>query len=233
MGMELTLVGLPLGNIEDISLRAIETLKNASLIICEDTRVFQRLWQKLMNKGYLKDKFTGELKVINDFNEAERVDGLLIEIKKAEKAILVSDAGLPTISDPGYRLVKKIIEEGGEIRVVPGPTAVMSSVAVSGFSSDKIVFLGFLPKKAGKKKTDIEILKKMGKGVTVVIYESPYRINKTVKWLGEELGEETEAALIRELTKKYEEVIRGSLKTLKEETEKRKLKGEMVLVIRL
>lgn len=230
--MELTLVGLPLGNIEDISLRAIRALKEASLIICEDTRVFQRLWQKLVNEGHLEGKFAGELRVVNEFNEKEKVEGLAEEIKEKGKAVLVSDAGLPTISDPGYKLVKKIIEEGGEIRIVPGPTAVMNSVAVSGFSSDKVIFLGFLPKKTSKRKADIEVLKKLGKGVTVVIYESPHRINKTVEWLGEELGEEIEVVLIRELTKKHEEVIRGNLKTLREETEKRKLKGEMVLVIR-
>jgi len=232
--MKLILVGLPLGNIEDISLRAIKTLKEASLIICEDTRVFQRLWQKLINEGHLEGKFLGDLRVLNDFNEAEKVEELLIEVEKVEKAILVSDAGLPTISDPGYRLVKRIIEEKGEIKIVPGPTAVMNSVAVSGFSSDKVVFLGFLPKKLGKRKNDLEILKNVrGKGITVVIYESPHRINKTVKWLSEELGGEIEVALIRELTKKHEEIIRGSLKSLKEETEKRKLKGEIVLVIRL
>ena len=234
MSMELTLVGLPLGNIEDISLRAIKALKNASLIICEDTRVFQKLWQKLMNDGYIENKFLGEMRVINEFNEKEKVEGLFEEIKEKGRAVLVSDAGLPTISDPGYRLVNKVIESGGEIKIVPGPTAVMSSVAISGFSSDKVVFLGFLPKKEGKKKTDLEILKKLKeKGVTVVMYESPHRIDKTVKWLRDELGERTRAVLVRELTKKHEEVMRGSLKELEQRLGKKKIKGEVVLLIRL
>ena len=232
--MELTLVGLPLGNIEDISLRAIKTLKSADLVICEDTRVFHKLWQKLMNEGYIEDKFLGEIRVINEFNEKERVEGLFEEIKEKSKAVLVSDAGLPTISDPGYRLVKKVVESGGEIKIVPGPTAVMSSVAVSGFSSDKVVFLGFLPKKEGKKKADLEILKDLkGKGVTVVMYESPHRVEKTIKWLSNELGEKTRVVLVRELTKKHEEVMRGSLKELEQRLEKKKMKGEIVLLIRL
>jgi len=232
--MELTLVGLPLGNIEDISFRAVQTLKEAKLIICEDTRVFHKLWQKLINKGYLENKFEGELRVINDFNEAEKVDDLIVQIEKVDRALLISDAGLPTISDPGYRLVKGVIEKGGKIKIVPGPTAVMNAVALSGFSSDKVVFLGFLPKKTGKKEADLDMfLGLKGKGVTVVMYESPYRVSKTIKWLSEKLGEETKACVVREISKKFEEVIRGSLKELEQKLEEKKIKGEIVLLVRL
>ncbi len=145
--MKLVIVGLPLGNIEDISLRAIRTLSEAKIVICEDTRVFYRLWQKLVNDGYLKDKFSGRLMVINDFNEAEKVEWLTDQITLAEEAVLVSDAGMPLISDPGYRLVKEIMRREGTVEVVPGPTAAMSALAASGLSADKVLFLGFLPKK--------------------------------------------------------------------------------------
>lgn len=232
--MELTLVGLPLGNIEDISFRAVSTLKDASLVICEDTRVFYKLWQKLINKGYVEGKFEGELRVLNDFNEKEKVDGLVAEIKEKGKAVLVSDAGMPTVSDPGYRLVKMIIESGGEIKLVPGPTAVMSAVVLSGFSSDKVVFLGFLAKKKSKKEADFEMLEGLkNEGVTVVMYESPHRIEKTVKWLEERLGKTTRACIVREISKKYEEVSRGNLEELGQKLEKKKMKGEIVLLVRL
>ena len=228
------MVGLPLGNIEDISFRAVKTLKEAELIICEDTRVFYKLWQKLINKGYLENKFEGELRVINDFNEAEKVDDLIVEIKKVDRALLVSDAGLPTISDPGYRLVKMIIEGGGKIGIVPGPTAVMSAVVLSGFSSDKVVFLGFLAKKNSKKEAGMKMLEGLkDEGVTVVMYESPHRIEKTVKWLEDRLGKTTRACIVREISKKYEEVTRGNLEELRQKLEKKKIKGEIVLLVRL
>src|SRR5688572_6686033 len=103
--MKLTLVGLPLGNIEDITLRAIKTLDQADLIICEDTRVFHKLWQKLLNTKNLSHPFTGQLRVINEFNERDRIKNLVEEIKKASNAILVSDAGMPSFSDPGFHLL--------------------------------------------------------------------------------------------------------------------------------
>lgn len=232
--MRLTLVGLPLGNIEDISLRAMKTLSEAKLVICEDTRVFHKLYQKLRNLGNIEADFSGQLRVINEFNEKERVENLLQEIGEKGKAVLISDAGMPTVSDPGYRLVNALMEAGGEIDVVPGPTAAMSSVVLSGFSSDRVFFVGFLPKKTGKKKSLVEVMKKLkGDGVTVVIYEAPYRITKTIDFLIKELGKDVKACLVRELTKQHEEAIRGSLETIGEETKKRKLKGEMVLVVRL
>lgn len=232
--MKLTLVGLPLGKAEDISVRAMKTLVEADLIVCEDTRVLFKLWQKLTNLGWVDGELAADLMALNEFNEKEKVSSLLMELKRKNKPVLVSDAGLPTISDPGYRLVKAVIDGGGEIEIVPGPTAVMTSVAVSGFSSDRVLFLGFLAKKTSKKKKEVERLKKLkGEGLTVVIYESPHRIEKTITFLVDELGKEVEACLVRELTKEHEEKIRGSLRELKTVLEKRKLKGEMTLVLRL
>ena len=232
--MKLTLVGLPLGKAEDMSIRAMKALVGADLIVCEDTRVLLKLWQKLVNLGFVEGKLIADLRVINEFNEKEKVNELLEEISKKDEAILVSDAGLPTVSDPGYRLVKAVINEGGEIEIVPGPTAVMTSVAVSGFSSDRVLFLGFLAKKTGKKKKEMERLKKLkGEGLTVVIYESPHRIEKTLTFLSDELGGTVDACLVRELTKEHEEEIRGSLTKLIEISKERKLRGEITLVMRL
>ncbi len=228
--MKLTIVGLPLGNIEDISLRQIKTLATAQTIICEDTRVFYKLWQKLINLGHLQVPFSGRLMVINDFNEADKVAWLADQITLAGEAILVSDAGMPLISDPGYRLVREILAREGTIEVVPGPTAAMTALAVSGLSADKVLFLGFLPKKPGKRKQNWEFVKQ-GDGVTVIIYESPARVEKTLKEIEAIFGPQTETVIARELTKEYEQVIRGKvgeiLLTLK------KLKGEVVILFRV
>ena len=227
--MKLTLVGLPLGNIEDISLRAIRTLNEAKTVICEDTRVFHKLWQKLMNDGYLSVLFSGRLIVINDFNEAEKVSWLADQITLAEEAILVSDAGMPLISDPGYRLVNEILARGGDIEVVPGPTAAMTALAISGLSADKVMFLGFLPKKAGKRNENWKAVKEM-MGITVIIYESPYRVKQTLEEIQTEFGSETLVVIARELTKEYEQIIRGKVSEVL--TNLKSIKGEVVILFR-
>ena len=227
--MKLTLVGLPLGNIEDISLRAIRTLNEAKAVICEDTRVFHKLWQKLMNVGHLPAIFSGRLMVVNDFNEAEKVSWLADQITLAEEAVLVSDAGMPLISDPGYRLVNEILARGGDIEVVPGPTAAMTALAISGLSADKVMFLGFLPKKAGKRNENWKAVKEM-MGITVIIYESPYRVKQTLEEIQTEFGSETLVVIARELTKEYEQIIRGKVSDVL--TGLKPIKGEVVILFR-
>src|SRR3989344_3598659 len=229
MLMKLSLVGLPLGNIEDISLRAIRTLNEAKTVICEDTRVFHKLWQKLMNDGYLSVLFSGRLIVINDFNEAEKVSWLADQITLAEEAVLVSDAGMPLISDPGYRLVNEILSRGGSIEVVPGPTAAMTALAISGLSADNVMFLGFLPKKAGKRNENWKAVKEM-MGITVIIYESPYRVKQTLEEIQTEFGSETLVVIARELTKEYEQIIRGKVSDVL--TGLKPIKGEVVILFR-
>ena len=227
--MKLTLVGLPLGNIEDISLRVIRTLTEAKIVICEDTRVFHKLWQKLQNLGHLSASFSGRLMVINDFNEADKVSWLLEQIGPEGEAILVSDAGMPLVSDPGYRLVKELLSRGGTIEVVPGPTAAMTALAISGLSADKVLFLGFLPKKLSKRKANWELVK-AADGVTVIIYESPFRVTKTLEEIKTEFGEQTQTVIARELTKEYEQVLRGSVGGLLANVNK--IKGEVVILFR-
>ena len=227
--MKLTLVGLPLGNIEDISLRVIRTLTEAKIVICEDTRVFHKLWQKLQNLGHLSASFSGRLMVINDFNEADKVSWLLEQIGPEGEAILVSDAGMPLVSDPGYRLVKELLSRGGTIEVVPGPTAAMTALAISGLSADKVLFLGFLPKKLSKRKANWELVK-AADGVTVIIYESPFRVTKTLEEIRNEFGDLSPTVIARELTKEYEEVLRGSVAELL--ASGAKINGEVVILFR-
>lgn len=228
--MKLIIVGLPLGNIEDISLRAVRTLSEAKTIICEDTRVFYKLWQKLVNLGHLQTSFSGRLMVINDFNEAEKMAWQADQITLAEEAVLVSDAGMPLISDPGYRLVKEILGREGTIEVVPGPTAAMTALAVSGLSADRVLFLGFLPKKLSKRKEGWNLVK-AAEGLTVIIYESPFRVTKTLEEIKSEFGGQTQAVIARELTKEYEQILRGSVAELLDN--KTKIKGEVVILFRV
>lgn len=227
--MKLTIVGLPLGNIEDISLRMISTLANAKTVICEDTRVFHKLWQKLMNMGHLQVPFSGRIMVINDYNEATKVGWLADQITLAGEAIFVSDAGMPLISDPGYRLVKEILAREGTIEVIPGPTAAMTALAVSGLSADKVLFLGFLPKKTSKRNENWRLVKEAD-FVTVIIYEAPARVLKTLLEIQEQFGSDVEVVIARELTKEYEQIIRGKISEVLANL--KPLKGEVVILFR-
>lgn len=231
--MKLRLVGLPLGNIEDISLRAIKYLQNARLVICEDTRVFRKLWLKLGSLGYLDGEFTGKLEVINDYNEKSKVPNLIGEIQGHEEAVLVSDAGMPGISDPGYRLIKEVIRMGGEVTSVPGPSAVITAACLSGLSTDRLLFLGFLPKKNSKRDRYWNAaLGFANLGLTICIYEPARSVYKTMEEISLKFGE-VEIVIARELTKKYEEIIRGKVSEVMEKVKKKAIKGELVLLWRL
>ncbi|OGD72214.1 16S rRNA (cytidine(1402)-2'-O)-methyltransferase [Candidatus Collierbacteria bacterium RIFCSPLOWO2_01_FULL_50_23] len=227
--MKLTLVGLPLGNIEDISLRAIRTLREAKTVICEDTRMFYKLWQKLVNDGHLQTSFSGRLMVVNDFNEAEKVAWLIDQITLAGEAILVSDAGMPLISDPGYRIVKEILAREGTVEVIPGPTAAMTALSVSGLSADKVLFLGFLSKKTGKRNENWKLVKEAD-GITVILYEAPVRVQKTLEEIQAGFGPETPVVIARELTKEYEQIIRGKISDVLANL--KPIKGEVVILFR-
>ena len=167
--------------------------------------------------------------VINDFNEAEKVNWILEQIGPEGEAILVSDAGLPLISDPGYRLVKELLSRGGTIEAVPGPTAALTALAISGLSADKVLFFGFLPKKLSKRKANWDLVK-TADGVTVIIYESPFRVTKTLEEIKSEFGDQTPTVIARELTKEYEQVLRGTVAELLTSVDK--IKGEVVILFR-
>lgn len=230
--MKLTIVGLPIGNIDDISIRALRVLQEAKYLICEDSRMFNNLWSKLIQLGHVQ-KFTGTIRFVNDFNEARVLPRILAEICSLESVVLVSDAGMPLISDPGYKLVNRVIEMKCDIDVVPGPTAESAALAVSGLPTDRYIFIGFLPKKIGKRGTVLTSLKEMGSisKMTAVFYENPLRLQKILPEMVTVFGENTPACLAVDLTKVSQKIIRGSLAELISYTKDNRVKGEVVLLI--
>ncbi len=218
---KLFVVATPIGNLEDITLRALRVLKSVDVVACEDTR----RTLKLLNYYNIPAK---RLVSYHEHNERERVDYLMRELKGGKDVALVSDAGTPCISDPGYRLVRAAREEGIEVVPVPGASAFLAALSASGFPTDRFFFGGFLPRKEGALK---ETLKEfLEKPFTCVFYESPHRIERTLK-LVSELFPDAEIGIYREITKLNEEFLKGKAEELlKELKEKGKLKGEFVLI---
>lgn len=232
--MKLTIVGLPIGNVEDISERVLRALQETKFIVCEDTRMFSNLWSKLTTLGKV-EKLTARLKFVNDFNEHRVLPSLLVEMNQLEEAVLVSDAGMPLISDPGYKLVREGLDLGWEVTVVPGPTAESAALAVSGLPTDKYMFLGFLPKKPGKREDLLKTVMEMQKKTkfTLVFYESTVRLVKIFPEMLEVFGAESRVCLALDLTKVSEKIFRGSMAEILEIVKTRKLKGEATIVMSL
>ncbi len=219
MENNLFIVSTPIGNLQDITLRAIETLKKADFIACEDTRVTSILLNHLSIKK--------ELISVNAANESAKIPYLTQRILKGEKCALVSDAGTPGISDPGVRLISASIKAGIKIIPIPGATAAIAALSMSGLPSNSFVFEGFLPQKKGRQKKLKELSEESR---TIIIYESTYRIEKLINELTEYMPERF-IVVCRELTKKFEEVWRGTPLVLKEEIKHQTIKGEFVVVI--
>lgn len=217
----LILCGTPIGNLEDVTLRLLRVLGEVDVVACEDTRRIRKL---LTHHGIS----VRELVTYNEQNERRHGEGLLRRMKLGHTVALVSDAGMPGLSDPGYRLVRACADAGIEVTVVPGPTAAVSALAVSGLPPARFVFEGFLPRKAGERRRRLEELKTETR--TIVVYESPHRIEATVADMAEILGERP-AVLARELTKMYEETRRADLPDLLESVRVDPPRGEIVLVI--
>lgn len=216
----LILAGTPIGNIGDASARLLITLQQAKVIAAEDTRTLLKL------ANHLGIKLNAELISLNEHNELQKLDRL-VQIALNDNLVLVSDAGMPTISDPGFALVRACSAQGVEIQVVPGPSSVIAALAVSGLSTDRFCFEGFVPRRSGERKKFFQRL--VAEERTMVFFESPHRIEDSLSDASEVFGSGRNASLSRELTKKFEETLRG---TLVELTEKAKdLKGEMVLVV--
>ena len=218
---KLVLCGTPIGNLEDTSPRVLRALETADVVACEDTR----RTRKLLTHFGIRAK---ELVVYRDDNERRRAAELMERLVKGATVVLVSDAGMPGLSDPGYRLVRACVEQGVEVGVVPGPTASVSALAVSGLPPGRFVFEGFLPRKTGDRRRRVAEL--AAEERTIVVFESPHRIEDSLADLLEGLGDRP-AALVRELTKLHEEVRRGSLSELLEGVKGEPPKGEMVVVI--
>ena len=222
-GGQLILAATPLGNILDASPRLKETLEQADLIAAEDTRRAKRLFADL--------NLDIKAPVISLFeeNEIEKIPDIIEKLKNGSKVVVISDAGTPAISDPGYRLVTKVIEENISITVIPGPSAVLSALILSGLPTDRFSFEGFIARK-GKERT--EILNNLNtQSRTMVIFESPRRTLQTLQDIQEIVGDNRKAAVVREISKTYEEVIRGSLKELVAWANSKEVLGEITLVI--
>ena len=218
---KLILIPTPIGNLDDITLRAIECIKDVDLILCEDTR--RSL--KLMNHLEIKKP----LKSFHKFNEHSTVEKIIFEIQSGIKVGLISDAGTPSISDPGYLIVKMCIDNNIDVECLPGPTALIPALAISGLPSERFTFEGFLPVKKGRKTRLQELsLEKR----TMIFYESPYKLYKTLKDFYDFFGPEREISISKELTKIFENTKRGKIKDFLDNYENKKLKGEFVIVVK-
>lgn len=218
--ISLFLVPTPIGNLKDITLRALEVLKSVDVILAEDTRTTGQLLKHL--------EISNNLQSYHIFNEHKAVEKLVERMKKGEIFALVSDAGTPGISDPGFLLVREVIAAGLELQSLPGATAFVPALVNSGLPNDRFVFEGFLPHKKGRK-TRIDAL--MEESRTMIFYESPHRLIKTLEQLAEAFGGDRQACVSRELTKLHEENVRGSLDELIEYYQTNILKGEIVLTV--
>jgi len=216
----LYLVATPIGNLEDITLRALRTLKECHLVAAEDTR---RTGQLLKHYGISKPLLS-----YFRFNEAKRCQEIIERLRRGEKIALVTDAGSPGISDPGQRVVHETVAAGLRVEPVPGPSALVAGLTASGLPTDEFHFIGFLPHKSGQRRKQLEKFK--GFEGTLALYESPYRVEKLLAEL-RELYPSHRVVLARELTKKFEEFLRGTPAELLEALKKRSLKGEFVVML--
>ena len=217
---QLILVPTPIGNLDDITLRAIKVLKEVDLILCEDTRHSGKL---LQHHG-----ISNKLVPFHQHNEHKVTANLIDQIKSGTRMALITDAGTPGISDPGFLLVRAAIEQNIPVEVLPGATAVIPALVGSGFSSERYVYLGFPPQKKGRQTFWLSLAQEQR---TMVMYESPHRILKALKETSEVFGPDRRACVVRELTKMFETYHRGTLSELLLEGESNKYKGEIVLVI--
>ena len=216
----LYLVATPIGNLQDITFRAVETLRNVDVIACEDTRHTR----KLLNNYRISNSVVS----YHEHNEHERAEELADRLVRGESVAVVSDAGTPGISDPGYRVVQRAIEIGADVVPIPGPVAFVAAAIAAGIGTESILFGGFLPPKQGERKRRLSELADVP--ATLVFYEAPHRLARSLADCFEVLGDRN-ASVVRELTKVHEEIARGTLTELARSFSEVKVKGEIVLVI--
>lgn len=217
----LYIVATPIGNLDDISQRAIQTLESVSYIACEDTRTSSVLLNKL---GIDAQTFA-----FHAHNEHQKVEHLLNILDARQNVAIISDAGMPGISDPGFLAVRAAHQAGHSVSVIPGPDAATTALVASGLPCDKYVFEGFLPQKKGRQK---QLKQLVDEERSIVLYESPHRLIKLLEELRKYMGDQRMVAVCRELTKKFEEVVRGSIKSVYDTFQLRNdIKGEIVVII--
>ena len=217
---KLTIVPTPIGNLEDMTFRAIKALKEADLILAEDTRTTSVLLKHFEIQNRMQSH--------HKFNEHQTVMSIAERIKAGENIALVSDAGTPAISDPGFMLVRECVQAGITVECLPGATAFVPALVVSGLPNEKFCFEGFLPQKKGRQTRLKEL---SAESRTMVFYESPFRLVKTLTQFAEVFGNERQASVSREISKIYEETVRGTLSELIAHFSENEPKGEIVLII--
>jgi 16S rRNA (cytidine1402-2'-O)-methyltransferase len=217
----LYVVGTPIGNLEDITYRAVRVLREAELIACEDTRHTRKLL----------DHYGIEAKLVSyhEHNEAQRAEELVKKLLEGVTVAQVSDAGMPGISDPGYRVIQLAIENGIVVVPVPGPSALVTALAASGLPTDAFEFRGFLPARSGQRRTVLESIRSAEH--TVIFYEAPHRVHEAVEDIVAVLGPARPLVIARELTKMHEEFLRGTAGALAEQIRDRDVKGEITVLI--
>lgn len=218
---KLILIPTPIGNLEDITLRAIRLLKEVDLLLAEDTRTTGKLMKHL--------EISTKMQAYHLNNEHQMTTSIVERIKGGETIGLVSDAGTPGVSDPGFLLVRECVKEGIEVECLPGATALIPAIVGSGFPCDKFYFEGFLPHKKGKQ-TRLQLLAEMP--CTVIFYESPHRLVKTLKMMMDFFGTDREIVVVRELSKMFEEYQRGTIKEVLVHFESTTVRGELVVVVK-
>ena len=219
MNGKLYIVSTPIGNLKDITLRALETLEAVDFILCEDTRITSRL----LNHYNISKKLIS----FNAVSEKKKIPNVIARIKSGDNCALVSDAGTPAISDPGVRLVSEAIKEQIDVVPIPGSSAVITALTISGLPTDSFIFEGFLPQKKGRQKKLKDLAEEKR---TIILYESTYRIKKLVDELHEYMPKRY-VVVCRELTKKFEETWRGFPNEIKDVIDEKISKGEFVIVV--
>ncbi|OGB90025.1 16S rRNA (cytidine(1402)-2'-O)-methyltransferase [candidate division WOR-1 bacterium RIFCSPHIGHO2_01_FULL_53_15] len=220
MAGTLYVVATPIGNLEDITFRAVRVLQEADLIASEDTRHTRILLTRY--------EINTPLTSYHKFNIRAKTGELVGQLQAGKNIALVSDAGTPGVSDPGYQMIRESVDRGIKVEVIPGPSAAIAALVGSGLPTDEFTFVGFLPRKPGRKRRKLEQLKNEGR--TIIIYESPFRVVKTLEDVHLVFGE-VEVAVCRELTKKFEEFIRGNIEEVIVKLKNKKVRGEIVLVV--
>ena len=223
MSGQINIVSTPIGNLKDITLRAIETLKSVDLILAEDTRIAK----KLLNHFSINNT----LESFNDKNEDLKNENLIKDLKEGKNIAIISDAGTPLISDPGFKLIRSAREENIKVTPVPGCTALIAGLSASGISSDKFTFLGFLPRTKIKRRKNLRQL--VHKQETLIFFESVHRIGSTIADMKELFGQERKAVLCKEITKIYESFIGNNFKEITDYIKEHqdKLKGEFTIIV--
>lgn len=217
----LYVVPTPIGNLEDITLRAVRILQQCDIVVCEDTRQTVKLLSHLKISKHLISFYTQ--------NQLKRIPQIILLLNEGKNIALVSDCGTPAISDPGYYLIKEALENDVNVIPLPGACALITALVGSGLTTDSFIFLGFLRKKIGKMRKELELAKQTDK--TIIFYESPHRILKTLEVCKDVFGDNTDIVLARELTKKFEEFIRGQICDVIKDLSNRQILGEFVVVI--